>query len=64
MVRECLSEKADTRGGKPSDGVGILMSNDTGKPYEHSGICKDLKTLEEPTVVVEGNDWQYNYRKN
>jgi hypothetical protein len=64
MVRDCSSEKADARGGKPSEGLAILMSNDAGKPCEHSGICKDLKTPEARAVVVEGNDWQYNYRKN
>jgi hypothetical protein len=38
--------------------------NDTSKAYEHLGIRKDSKTLQEPSVIIEGNSWQYNYRKN
>jgi hypothetical protein len=64
MVRECSSETADAREGKPSDHLTIFTYDDTGKAYEPLGICKDSKTLEAPAVVIEGNDWQNNYRKN
>jgi hypothetical protein len=62
MVCEYLSEKTDAAEGKPSDHLTIFTYNDAGKAYKHLGISKDYKTLEEPTVVIEGNVWHYDYQ--
>ena len=62
MVCEYLSEKIDAAEGKPFDHLTIFTYNDTGKTYKHLGISKDYKTLEEPTVIIEGNRWHYNYQ--
>jgi len=56
-----LSEKTDTAEGKPSDHLTIFTYNDAAKTYKHFGISKDYKTLEGPTVIIEGNVWRYNY---
>jgi hypothetical protein len=45
-------------------GYMVCEYEDTGKAYKHLGIGKDSKTLEGPATIIEGNDWQYNYRKN
>ena len=45
-------------------GYMVCEHNDTGKAYKHFGINKDYKSLREPATIIEGNDWQYNYRKN
>ncbi|MGB9433687.1 MAG: hypothetical protein WBQ89_15705 [Candidatus Acidiferrum sp.] len=37
------------------------FDNDAAKTYKHFGISKDYKTPEEPTVIIEGNVWRYNY---
>lgn len=57
-----MSEKADAAKGKPSDHLTIFTYNDASKAYKHLGISKDYKTLEEPTVVIEGNVWHYDYQ--
>jgi hypothetical protein len=62
MVCEYLSEKTDPGEGKPSNHLSIFTYNDAGKNYKHLGISKDYKTLEEPTVIIEGNVWHYNYQ--
>lgn len=61
MVCEYLSEKVTPGEGKPSDHLSIFTYNDANKVYKHLGISKDYKTLEEPTVVIEGNLWHYTY---
>jgi hypothetical protein len=45
-------------------GYMVCEYNDTDKAHKHPGVGKDSKTLEEPSVIIEGNAWQYNYRKN
>jgi len=62
MVCEYLSEKTDAAEGKPSDHLTIFTYNDASKAYKHLGISKDYKTLEEPTVIIEGNVWHYDYQ--
>ena len=61
MVCEYLNEKTDTAEGKPSDHLTIFPYNDAAKTCKQFGISKDYKTLEEPTVIIEGNVWHYNY---
>ena len=60
LVCEYLSEKTDTAEVKPSDHLTIFTYHDAAKTYKHFGINKDYKTLEEPTVIIEGNVWRYN----
>jgi hypothetical protein len=62
MVCEYLSEKIDPGEGKPSNHLSIFTYNDAGKNYKHLGISKDYKTLEEPTVIIEGSHWHYTYQ--
>lgn len=64
IVCKHWSDKAGEREANPPDQLAILTSNDTGKGFDRPGICKDSKTLGNPAVVIEGNDWHYNYRKN
>jgi hypothetical protein len=62
MVCEYLSEKAGPGEREASNHLSIFTYNDAGKNYKHLGISKDYKTLEEPTVIIEGNRWHYTYQ--